>query len=398
MTNKHQLFKKFSIFLYFFCLEQALAMDKDLSLERGNHPLPKLFNIAQQEVIYEDSIISLKKQDFFRSPMGFVNIIFDVREPGLAKYLASSCFELVKKGKKPLFSAFNVFRLQNVGTNKLGLSIPLLNEEDNGEYDLHMSSSLSLNYPENNSPEKLCTITVKTQPKSIGEVLRNIRHYKTQEMNKGLDQYKKVYGNKWSTITLPNSCPNMEDSRYILDTILGQGQDGTILKMIPADNSGGEPIVLKVWRDLSPYNFEDLDDTLKINNEITTRRIFPPDIIVPLLYNEELKISGVRALIMPFINGETLEQILSRKDLLPTVAYEKIIGQLQEARPLLEQIDDLNSSNILINSENEIKLIDFSKGFRRNNFDKGEDRFNYFIKELKNKIRGHSENQEAPSS
>jgi hypothetical protein len=148
-------------------------------------------------------------------------------------------------------------------------------EEDDTEYDLY-SAYFSPGSNEARDEKKLTTFHLKVKPRSLGFFLFGGEHVllmKVEDINKVLSHYKKVWGDSWCQVTLPKEGvrDDIAGKTYVLEKVLGQGQDGTVLKMLPKDKEG-YPLVLKIWKDGEKlFKFEDADDTWKINNEIKMR-------------------------------------------------------------------------------------------------------------------------------
>ena len=173
---------------------------------------------------------------------------------------------------------------------------------------------------------------------------------------------------------------------YKMDSILGEGCDGYVVKALPVDDQSNPVVAIKMWSIRGGCQGV---QNLSIQNEILARRFFPPERIARLLSDKEQPISGMRCLVMEFIDGITLTELIKNGKPMSLAAGKQIFDQLFETLESSRiNLYDLIGKNIMVTESNELydlRFIDFAKwedGFLKSDLRKLRDSIEFYIQSL----------------
>ncbi len=146
------------------------------------------------------------------------------------------------------------------------------------------------------------------------------------------------------------------DNRYELMEFVGQG--GMALVYLAKDRRTGHQVAVKLLR---PEYAEDEEFLGRFEREAQTASKMSHHNIVNLLDIGQQ--DGLRYLVMEYVNGRTLKEVIVQKGALPpTVAAQiaiRILSALRHAHENGIIHRDIKSQNILVNSDGHIKVSDF---------------------------------------
>jgi serine/threonine protein kinase len=170
--------------------------------------------------------------------------------------------------------------------------------------------------------------------------------------------------------------------RYEILGVLGKGGMGCVYKVLDRQQ-GGRVLAIKELRPGRMYGEKSREALIQFQTEaqILTRLTHPN---LPKVY-DYFSLSGAHYIVMEHIKGSSLEQVLSARRGKPVderlalswalqICRAMHFLSVQRPRPIVFR--DLKPSNIMINRDNRIKLIDFgiARFFKE---DKQEDTFVY---------------------
>ena len=146
------------------------------------------------------------------------------------------------------------------------------------------------------------------------------------------------------------------DQRYELVEFIGKG--GMALVYRAKDNRTGPQVAVKILR---PEFIEDQEFLERVDREAQTASKMSHHNIVNLLdIGQE---GDLRYLVMEYVNGHTLKDVILQKGALPaTVAAQiaiRILSALRHAHENGIIHRDIKSQNILVNTEGHVKVSDF---------------------------------------
>lgn len=146
------------------------------------------------------------------------------------------------------------------------------------------------------------------------------------------------------------------DNRYQLEEFIGKG--GMALVYRALDQRTGHNVAVKILR---PEYSEDEEFLERFDREAQTASKMSHHNIVNLL---DMGQEGeLRYLVMEYVNGRTLKDVIQQKGALPpTVAAQigiRILSALQHAHENGIIHRDIKSQNILVNTDGHIKVSDF---------------------------------------
>ncbi len=146
------------------------------------------------------------------------------------------------------------------------------------------------------------------------------------------------------------------DQRYELVEFIGKG--GMALVYRAKDNRTGHQVAVKILR---PEFIEDQEFLERFDREAQTASKMSHHNIVNLLdIGQE---GDLRYLVMEYVNGHTLKDVILQKGALPaTVAAQiaiRILSALRHAHENGIIHRDIKSQNILVNTEGHVKVSDF---------------------------------------
>lgn len=146
------------------------------------------------------------------------------------------------------------------------------------------------------------------------------------------------------------------DSRYELVEFIGKGGMALVYRAI--DQRTGHNVAVKILR---PEFAEDQEFLERFDREAQTASKMSHHNIVNLLdIGQE---GDLRYLVMEYVNGRTLKEVIQQKGALPpTVAAQiciRILSALQHAHDNGIIHRDIKSQNILVNANGHIKVSDF---------------------------------------
>ena len=146
------------------------------------------------------------------------------------------------------------------------------------------------------------------------------------------------------------------DQRYELVEFIGKG--GMALVYRAKDNRTGHQVAVKILR---PEFIEDQEFLERFDREAQTASKMSHHNIVNLLdIGQE---GDLRYLVMEYVNGHTLKDVIMQKGALPaTVAAQiaiRILSALRHAHENGIIHRDIKSQNILVNTEGHVKVSDF---------------------------------------
>lgn len=146
------------------------------------------------------------------------------------------------------------------------------------------------------------------------------------------------------------------DQRYELVEFIGKG--GMALVYRAKDNRTGHQVAVKILR---PEFIEDQEFLERFDREAQTASKMSHHNIVNLLdIGQE---GDLRYLVMEYVNGHTLKDVIQQKGALPaTVAAQiaiRILSALRHAHENGIIHRDIKSQNILVNTEGHVKVSDF---------------------------------------
>ncbi|MCC5908586.1 MAG: serine/threonine protein kinase [Balneolaceae bacterium] len=143
---------------------------------------------------------------------------------------------------------------------------------------------------------------------------------------------------------------------YQIEELLGEGGMGVVYRA--RDMSLGRMVALKM---LHPEMLHQPDLLIRFRNEAhVTARLSHPNIATLYSFFSE---DDLHCLVMEFVNGKTLEQILSVHKKMPETEVIRVLIQLLEGLEEAHQNEilhrDIKSGNIMINQSGYVKLMDF---------------------------------------
>lgn len=155
--------------------------------------------------------------------------------------------------------------------------------------------------------------------------------------------------------TFMNVASALQD-RYQILKELGRGGMGIVFQA--QDKELGEQVAIKI---LSPLLSNDPDAIQRLKREVSAaRRVTHPNVI---RIHDIAEIKGLHYVSMEYFHGENLKEYIHRnKNLSFLQAYQialQICDGLEAAHRQGVIHRDLKSQNVIINSSNQIKIIDF---------------------------------------
>jgi len=148
-----------------------------------------------------------------------------------------------------------------------------------------------------------------------------------------------------------------EPQLYDLVSIVGEGVDAMVVKATPQDLLN--PVVALKIRRITQY---DSEWACKMGNEIRIRE-YNIHQYAPLLSSQVQEFSGMRGLVMPYIDGPTLEEFLIQEPALSFANAQKILDDIYWGL-MYQNLFDFSPVNVMLRREADatftVQFIDFT--------------------------------------